>query len=330
GRRPVGRRGRNAQLEIVGAVYARRDSFPVSSHFPGIGVEQPVVGPLDLATLHDFLPKDAVLVPKTVSHRRDASRSKRVHEAGGEPPEPSIAERGFRLLLDQPLEIESFASDERVHLSLETQARDMALQRSAWQILEREIVDPLGAGARVGALRREPSRRQPVPNRMSERREALTIARLPGVEHGIEAQMPNVSCVQCFEQMRTAFRLSVRAHTWRFLPVLSRSTWPCSPRIGGLGLPYTRSRDLSLCLNPILQLMAGGESAPLRAIVRGFGDHRVPLREIVPACWCGVALSVSPAQLFQHRIFSVKRWCGWRCAHRRTSSFYLDARPRGS
>src|SRR6185312_17435030 len=240
-------------------------SFPVSSHFPGIGVEQPVVGSLDLTAIHDFLPKDTVLVPKTVSHRRDAERGKRVHEAGGEPPQPSIAERGFRLLLDQPLEIESFASDERVHLSLETQARDMALQRSAWQILEREIVDPLGVGARVGALRREPWGRQPVPNRMSERREALPVARLPRIEHGVEAQMPHVSRAQCFEPIRTAFRLAVRAHTRGFLPVLSRSARPCSPGIGSPGLPYTRSRDLSLCLNPILQLMAGGEPAPLRA-----------------------------------------------------------------
>jgi hypothetical protein len=52
--------------------------------------------------------------------------------------------------------------------------------------------------------------------------------------------------------------------------------------------------------------MAGGEPAPLRAIVRGFSDHRVPLRRFAPARWCGLALGVSPAQLFQHRIFSVK------------------------
>ncbi|HEX5460982.1 MAG TPA: hypothetical protein VFX20_13515 [Steroidobacteraceae bacterium] len=52
--------------------------------------------------------------------------------------------------------------------------------------------------------------------------------------------------------------------------------------------------------------MAGGESAPLCAIVRGFRDHRVPLPEIAPARWCGLALGVSPAELIEHRVFSVE------------------------
>ena len=70
-------------------------------HFPRVGMEQPVVGLLDLVAVADLLPEDAVLVPQAVADRRDLQRRQRVEEAGRQPAQAAVAQPGVGLRLQE-------------------------------------------------------------------------------------------------------------------------------------------------------------------------------------------------------------------------------------
>ena len=74
---------------------------------PGVGPAEPVVRLLALPAVLDRLAEDAVLVAQPVAHGRDLHRRQRVEEAGGQAPEPAVAEAGVRLLLERARPVEA-------------------------------------------------------------------------------------------------------------------------------------------------------------------------------------------------------------------------------
>ena len=108
GRIPDRARGRLVAAEIFDDA-AETDGvarFAVGE-FPRIAVRQPLLRKFVLPAVLDALLEQPVLVADAVAVSRNAERRHRVHEAGGQPPEPAIAECGVRLDLAQSVEIDA-------------------------------------------------------------------------------------------------------------------------------------------------------------------------------------------------------------------------------
>jgi hypothetical protein len=90
--------GASAEVHRVGVPFGARD-------LPGVAEAQPLVGPLDLPPVADFLVEDAELVADAVTDRGDAEGRERIHVARGEPAETAVAEPGLFLLFQQLAEV---------------------------------------------------------------------------------------------------------------------------------------------------------------------------------------------------------------------------------
>ena len=126
---------------------------------------QPVVRALLLPAVAKLLPKDAVLVAHAVAHRRELECGHRVEETGRQPAEPSVAEAGVRLFVENldPLAavlVESLRDD-----GVEHQIHDVVGERPADEEFDREIINPLRILARVSLVRAQPAVRKDVSHR---------------------------------------------------------------------------------------------------------------------------------------------------------------------
>src|SRR5581483_2358239 len=72
---------------------------------PGIAEGQPFVGIFLLPAILDDLAEQAVIIADAIADCRDLQRRHALHEAGGEPSEAAIAERGIEHL-EQPYIVE--------------------------------------------------------------------------------------------------------------------------------------------------------------------------------------------------------------------------------
>ena len=78
----------------------------VASDLPRVAVAQPAIGALDLPSIADVLIEDPELVAQAVTDRGEVERGERVHVAGGEAAEATVAEARLLLVLDQLVERE--------------------------------------------------------------------------------------------------------------------------------------------------------------------------------------------------------------------------------
>ena len=131
---------RAAEADLVGDLGALE--------LPGIAERQPVLRLLDLPAVVEQLPEQAVLIADAVAEAGDPDRRHALHEAGGEPAEAAVAERGVGLDLAHPVEIDVEPGERRPAGLVELQIAEILAQQAADQELEREVVDPLLA-ARV-------------------------------------------------------------------------------------------------------------------------------------------------------------------------------------
>ena len=105
-RRPAAHLERAVELDLHLLVRA--------GDLPRVRAAQPVVGLLVLPAVLDRLPEDAVLVAQTVAHGGKLHRRHRVEEAGGQAPEPAVAQAGVGLLFKQIEPVEVLSMDHGV------------------------------------------------------------------------------------------------------------------------------------------------------------------------------------------------------------------------
>ena len=133
--------------------------------FPGIAEAQPFVRIFLLPALIDDLAEQAVIVADAVADRGDRQRRHALHEAGGEPPEAAIAERGIRLAFAQLRQRHA----EIAERDLEDLEQPHVVQRvgeeAADQEFEREIIDALASRIVAVLLGREPAMHDAVAQR---------------------------------------------------------------------------------------------------------------------------------------------------------------------
>jgi len=73
---------------------------------PGIAVLQPFLGLLDLVAVFDVLFENPEIISKAIADCGKIQGGNRIQEAGGEPPEPAIAEARFDLEFPEILPLE--------------------------------------------------------------------------------------------------------------------------------------------------------------------------------------------------------------------------------
>ncbi len=86
---------------------------------PGRAEAQPLVSALDLPAVDDLLLEDAKLVADAVAHRGDLQRGHGIEKAGGQPPQPAVAQPRFLLLLQQLVEVQPQLRDRLLHLAVD-------------------------------------------------------------------------------------------------------------------------------------------------------------------------------------------------------------------
>ena len=145
--------------------------------FPGVAEGEPVLRRLDLRAVDHALLEQAVIVADAVAEPRDAERRHALHEAGGEPPEAAVAERGVRFELRDGIEIEADEGERLAHLLLEAEIAERILEQAADQKFEREIIDPLATGALGLADRGHPAVDDLVAHRQDRRGQPVVVER---------------------------------------------------------------------------------------------------------------------------------------------------------
>jgi hypothetical protein len=147
------------------AVEAHRVDRLRALELPGIAEGEPVLGPLHLPAIVEALLEQAVLVADPVAVGRDAERGHAVEQAGGEPAEAAIAQRGVGLDLEHLLGVHPECRERGRGGVVDAEIAQGIGEQAADQELEAEIVDPLAA-ALVGLARaRHPAVDQPVAHR---------------------------------------------------------------------------------------------------------------------------------------------------------------------
>jgi len=111
---------------------------------PGIAVDQPVIGLLDLLPVDDPLAEHAVLVAQAVAHAGQADRGDGVHEAGRQPAQAAIAQRGVGLDLDEGIEVGAQLRAGLPDPVVKIGGQQGIHQGPAGEVLHGQVIDPLG------------------------------------------------------------------------------------------------------------------------------------------------------------------------------------------
>ena len=143
-------------LHVGVAVEFDVDGFIRLAILPCEAVLQPVIRDLDLRTVDDLLLEQAVLITDAAAMARQAMRRHGVDEAGCETAEAAVAEAGIRLLLERIRQGEVEVLQYLLHGLLDTEIHEVALEQTAHEELDGEVVDLLLLTLRIGIVRLDP------------------------------------------------------------------------------------------------------------------------------------------------------------------------------
>mmetsp|Transcript_93812 Transcript_93812/g.195676 ORF Transcript_93812/g.195676 Transcript_93812/m.195676 type:complete len:283 (-) Transcript_93812:403-1251(-) len=104
---------------------------------------KPIVGLLDLPAVDDVLLEDAIAVSDAIAPARERQSGHGVQEAGGQSAETSVAETGVGFEGVELLEFEAKAGQSILEGRLQIQVNQSILERTAQQVLGRQVVGPL-------------------------------------------------------------------------------------------------------------------------------------------------------------------------------------------
>ena len=112
---------------------------------PGIAEGQPVLRVFQLPAVADDLAEHAVIVADAVTVRGDTQRRHALHEAGGQPPEAAIAQRGVVLDVAQLVVVHAQFGERRTHAIDQAQVVQRIMQQPADEEFQRQVIDALAA-----------------------------------------------------------------------------------------------------------------------------------------------------------------------------------------
>ena len=137
--------------------------------FPGVAKAQPDVGIFLLPALIDDLAEQSEIVADAVADRGNRQSRHAFHEAGGEPPEAAIAERGVMLALPEVAEPGAEIADRGLEDFQQAHIVQRVEEQAADQEFEAEVIDPLAAGVVAVLLRHQPAMHDAVAQRQRGR-----------------------------------------------------------------------------------------------------------------------------------------------------------------
>ena len=164
------RRHRAAEADLVGHFR--------TLELPGIAEGQPVLRLLDLPAIVERLTEQAMIVADTIAEAGDANRPHALQEAGREPPEAAIAERGVGLELLQLSSDWPRSPSACSQTSQKPEIGEAVDQQAADQELHREVIDPLFLPAVDLARAVHPAHDKLVAHRERGRDQPVTEARM--------------------------------------------------------------------------------------------------------------------------------------------------------
>jgi hypothetical protein len=110
---------------------------------PDVALDEPVLRRLDLAAVLEALAEEAVFVADAVAVGGRAERGEAFHEAGREPPEAAVAERGVGFVVDDLVEGETERAEGFARIVEEARVDHRVFEETPDQELHRQVVDPL-------------------------------------------------------------------------------------------------------------------------------------------------------------------------------------------
>lgn len=137
--------------------------------FPGMALQEPGLGRLDLPSALEALAEEAVLIADTVAIGRAAQRRQAFEEARRQPSEAAIAEGGVRLVREHRVVILAKLRQRVARLIHEAEIDDAVFQKPPDEKLHRQVIDPLCAFAPGHARGLEPAVGDMVANREGQR-----------------------------------------------------------------------------------------------------------------------------------------------------------------
>ena len=149
--------------------------------FPGVAEAQPFVGIFVLPALRDDLAEQAEIVADAVADGGDRQRRHALHEAGREPPEAAIAERGIRLAFAQIGQADAEIAERGLEHRQQPHIVQRVGEQAADQEFQAEIIDPLAAGVVALLFRGQPVVHDAVAQRQRRRLVPVVLGRHAGV-----------------------------------------------------------------------------------------------------------------------------------------------------
>ncbi len=125
--------------------------------FPGVSEAQPLVGIFLLPAIADDLAEQTEIVTDAVADGGNAERCHAFHEARGETPEATIAERCVRLAFAQIRQADAEIAQCRVEQRQQPHVVQRVGEEAADQEFEREVIDALAARVVAQFFRRQPA-----------------------------------------------------------------------------------------------------------------------------------------------------------------------------
>ena len=119
---------------------------------PGRSVKSPCVGLLDLLAVADFLAEQAIFIVDAVAESGHAECRQRVEKAGGEPSKTAVAQRRVDLGLLDLVRVEAELAQHAAAIVQQAKVDEVIDERTANQELERQIVEPFGAGIAIAVF----------------------------------------------------------------------------------------------------------------------------------------------------------------------------------
>jgi hypothetical protein len=261
-----------AEADAIGALGAQ--------DLPGIGLVEPAVRLLDLPAVGDLLAEHAVFIADAVADAGQPDAGGGVEKAGGEPPQPAIAERRAGLDRHEFVELDAVAGQRGAAFIDEPCRHQRVLELARQQKLHRQVGHLLQALVLHDAVGVVPAPHETVANRQRGRPEPVALARL--VRRHAQGQREAFHTASASAGMTGGFWWIVMCKS----PMgASRSRISPFPSAPGSLLSNCRSRNPD-CLaipSPMIEPANGAgcpvrprdPSAPLRALYR----HSITLRE---------------------------------------------------
>mmetsp|Transcript_54176 Transcript_54176/g.137641 ORF Transcript_54176/g.137641 Transcript_54176/m.137641 type:complete len:385 (+) Transcript_54176:1553-2707(+) len=115
----------------------------LAGNLEAVLLRKPIVRHLNLATIHDLLLEETVVVADSVAPKRQILRRARVQEASRQATQATVAERRVRLIVIELLQFEAQVLQRGLEVVLDVKVRQGVLHVTANQVFRRQVVATL-------------------------------------------------------------------------------------------------------------------------------------------------------------------------------------------